>query len=53
MAIWVESGERQRGQRLPLMLERLGFRVEAGAKCGHGFVLSVRRHEWNQVAKAA
>jgi hypothetical protein len=53
MAIWVDFGVHQHGQRLQLLLERLGFRVEAGAKCGHGFVLSARRHEWNQGVNVA
>jgi hypothetical protein len=52
LAIWVDS-EPQRGGRVQLLLKRLGFRVEAGAKCGRGFVLSAKRHEWDQVANVA
>ena len=53
LAVWVSSDERQCGRTLPRLLERLGFRIEAAAKCNHGVVLSARRSEWSQLAKAA
>ena len=53
VAVWVDSDERQRGKRLQSLLERLGFRIEAGAKCADGFVLSAQRQAWNPMAKAA
>jgi hypothetical protein len=52
-ALWVGSDEHQRGRKLQLLLERLGFRIEAGARCESGFVLSARRHEWSHIANAA
>ena len=53
VAVWVSADEHRRGMKLQLLLERLGFRIEAGTKCESGFVLAARRREWNQIAKAA
>ena len=53
MATWIDSAERRRGQRIQSLLERLGFRVESGAKCEIGFVLVVRRYERKALALAA
>jgi hypothetical protein len=53
LAVWMGSDGHQRGRALQQLLERLGFRIEAGAKCEDGFVLSARRREWNPVANAA
>ena len=52
MATWIDSTERRRGQRIQLLLERLGFRVESGAKCEIGFVLAGRRFERKALAQA-
>jgi hypothetical protein len=51
-AVWVGSDEHH-GKKLQSVLERLGFRMEAGAKCENGFVLSARRCEWSHIANAA
>jgi hypothetical protein len=53
IAVWVGTDEQQRGKKLQLLLERLGFRIEAGARCESGFVLSARRRNSNHIAKAA
>jgi hypothetical protein len=53
VAVWIDSIERRRGRSIQLLLERLGFRVESGAKCEIGFVLAARRHERNQLANVA
>jgi hypothetical protein len=53
VAIWIDATEQQGGRKLQSMLERLGFRIEAGAKCEDGFILSARRLEWSQTAQAA
>jgi hypothetical protein len=52
VAVWVDS-DGHRGTKLSSLLNRLGFRIAAGAKCENGFVLSARRHETSHVAKAA
>ena len=53
MAVWIDAAEPHGGKKLQAMLERLGFRIEAGAKCENGFILSAHRHSWNQIANAA
>lgn len=54
VAVWVDSGAGQHGgKRLQLLLERLGFRIEAGARCENGVVVSAQRREWSEVANAA
>jgi hypothetical protein len=53
LAVWVAAGEHVRGQELQVLLERLGFRIEAGARCEDGFILSARRREWSPLADAA
>jgi hypothetical protein len=53
IAMWIDSVERRRGRTVQLLLERLGFRVESGAKCEIGFVLAARRREPNFLANAA
>lgn len=52
-AVWIASDENQAGKKLRSLLEQAGFRIEAGAKCADGFVLSARRAEWSHVANAA
>jgi hypothetical protein len=51
LAVWVDAHQRVRSQEIQLLLERWGFRVEAGARCDDGFVLSARRCE--RLANAA
>src|SRR5262245_3245917 len=54
VAVWVDAGAGQHGgKKLQLLLERLGFRIEAGARCENGVVVSAQRREWSQVANAA
>ena len=53
MAVCVDCDEHQGGMRLQKLLERLGFRIEAGTKCEGGFILAARRDAWNGAAKAA
>lgn len=53
VAIWIDTVERRRGRSTQLLLERLGFRVECGAKCESGYVLAARRHERNYLANVA
>jgi hypothetical protein len=51
LAVWIDVPERARSHEISVLLERWGFRVEAGASCGDGFVLSARRRE--RLANAA
>lgn len=53
IAVRIEAHENRLGGKVQLLLERLGFRIEAGSRCEHGFVLSARRREWVDVAQAA
>jgi len=53
IAVWIDSVGRRRGNKIQLLLERLGFRVESGARCEVGFILSARRREWTHLANVA
>jgi hypothetical protein len=53
LAVWMGSDGHQRARALQQMLERLGFRIEAGARCQDGFVLCARRQDWKPAANAA
>ena len=53
VAVWIDAADAQGGKKLQAMLEQLGFRIEAGAKCENGFILSAHRRERNQMAAAA
>jgi hypothetical protein len=53
MAVWVDADAPQRGRNVQSLLERLGFRIEAGAGCGNGFVLAAQRHESGHIANVA
>jgi hypothetical protein len=53
LVIWMESRDGGRGRKLLSVLERLGFRIEAGARCATGFALSARRHACDHIAEAA
>ena len=52
-AVWTGSNQHQCSSKLQLLLERFGFRIEAGAKCENGFILSARRSQSRHVANAA
>jgi hypothetical protein len=53
MVIWVDSQERAANRKLAAMLEKLGFRIEIGTRCEHGFAVSARRRDAAQWAVAA
>jgi len=53
VAVRIDAHENRLGGKVQLLLERLGFRVEAGSRCEQGFVLSARRREWIDLAQAA
>ena len=53
LVIWLDAGERTDHRKLGSMLERLGFRIEAGTLCEHGFAISARRRDANRQAIAA
>ena len=53
LVIWIESRELTDHRKLGSILERLGFRVEAGNRCEHGLAISARRLDANQQAIAA
>jgi len=39
VAVRIDAGDNRLGGKVQLLLERLGFRIEAGSRCEHGFVL--------------
>ena len=45
LVIWVDSSERARDRKLASILERLGFRIEAGTRCERGFAICARRRD--------
>ena len=53
IAIWIDSGAACGGTKLRTILERLGFRIEAGTACENGFIVSAQRRDWSPVANAA
>jgi hypothetical protein len=53
IALPIDATENRLGGKVQLLLERLGFRVEAGSRYEDGFVLSARRREWIDLAQAA
>jgi hypothetical protein len=53
LAVWVGSQEDGHTHRLRVLLERLGFRIEAGTRCEQGYVLSARRREASHQLRAA
>jgi hypothetical protein len=52
IAIWIDSNAGC-GSRLHTVLERLGFRIEAGTACENGFIVSAQRRDFTPLAKAA
>jgi hypothetical protein len=44
LAVWIDAEPHGRAS---------GFRIEAGSRCGNGFILAARRLEWSPVANAA
>jgi len=53
LVVSINSSTLADNQKLGPMLERLGFRVEAGTRCEQGFVISARRRDAIQQAIAA
>jgi len=53
LVVSINSSTLADNQKLGPMLERLGFRVEAGTRCEQGFVISARRRDAIQQAVAA
>jgi hypothetical protein len=53
LVIWVDSSERSGNRKLGSMLERLGFAIEAGTRCEHGFVVAARRRDAARMKHAA
>jgi hypothetical protein len=53
LVIWVDTCERSGNRKLAAMLKRLGFLIEAGTRCEHGFAISARRRDAAQLNAAA
>jgi hypothetical protein len=53
VAIWVGPPEQGAQQRLKLVLERLGFRIESGSRIESGIAICARRVEIVRAVKAA
>ena len=53
LVIWIDPQEHPDHRKLRSILERLGFRVEAGTRSEHGLAISARRLDANQQAIAA
>lgn len=45
LAVWIDADEHARSEKIRSLLERWGFHIEAGTRCGDGYVLSARRRE--------
>src|SRR5665213_1854538 len=45
LVIWLDASELNEHRKLGSILERLGFRVEAGTRCEHGVAISARRRD--------
>jgi hypothetical protein len=53
IAVLIDSGEGGFSLRIRAKLEQMGFRIEAGARCQEGFVLSAVRQGFAQMEIAA
>lgn len=53
IAVLIDSRESGVSLRIRAKLEQMGFRIEAGARCPQGFVLSAVRHGFVQMLSAA
>ena len=53
LVIWIDAGESTNQRKLGSILEKLGFRLEAGTRCEGGFAIAARRLDANQQAIAA
>ncbi|MDQ8729727.1 hypothetical protein [Bradyrhizobium sp. LHD-71] len=52
-AVWIDPDQHGRASIVQTRLRQAGFCIEAGSRCGRGFVVSARRLEWKSVAKIA
>ncbi len=53
LVIWIDASESTSQQKLGSILERLGFRLEAGTRCEGGRAIAARRLAVNQQSVAA
>jgi hypothetical protein len=53
LAIWIDSNEPSASRKLRAILDRLGFRVEAGTSCERGLAVAARRCESMPLAQVA
>jgi hypothetical protein len=53
IAVLIDSRESGFSLMIRNKLEQMGFRIEAGVRCQHGFVLSAYRHGFGQMENAA
>jgi hypothetical protein len=53
LVLWLDDNGRLDRRRIVPMLERVGFRVEAGTRCGNGLAISARRRETTEGSVAA
>jgi hypothetical protein len=53
LTIWVDSRQCPDRHELASMLDRVGYRIEAGTRCEHGLAVSARRSNATQATIAA
>ena len=53
IAVLIDSGESGLSLKIRTLLERMGFRIEAGVRCEQGLVLSAYRRGFVQMENAA
>ena len=53
LVIWLDFSERPGNRKLGSMLDRLGFAIEAGTLCEHGFAVAARRWDAAPMRAAA
>jgi hypothetical protein len=53
LVIWIDASESTNQRKLRSILEKLGFRFEAGTRCEGGLAIAARRLDANQQAIAA
>jgi hypothetical protein len=53
LVIWVDPNEHPDHRKLQSILDRLGFRIEAGTRSEHGLAISARRLDANEQVIAA
>ena len=53
LVIWIDDREHPDRRKLAALLQKLGFRIEAGTRSGHGLAVSARRLDAQQQVLAA